>query len=344
MKLRIDLLAALALLATATTASAQDYGVRSTADPDSPLFVDNPEQAGTFSVIGRDPTTGELGVAVHSKTLAVGSRVRGGKGGVAVFAHQAGSNPLYSRIGVELIEAGWSPQEALDFMVRGDSLRNSRQVAVLDMQGRTAAWTSQTSSDWKGHKCGVDYCAQGNTLAGPQVVEAMARSMEESVGKAPLAERLLAALTAGNEAGGDRRGVQSAGLLILYPRSIADFGDWALDLRVDDHRDPFGELKRVLNVRRSQDMMQPVNRMIAAKDYVGAMATARKALELAPTQDGIHVTMAQIHLLEGRKAEALEELAKAVEMNAWNRGQLRRNAQFESLRTDPEFLKIVGGS
>src|SRR5688572_20706477 len=265
MTARSTVLALLLLLAVLPGARAQE--VSSTADPNDPAFIDDPDQPGTFSVIGRDPATGELGVAVHSKTLAVGSRVRGGKGGVAVFAHQAGSNPLYSRIGVELIEAGWSPKEALDFMIRGDSLRNSRQVAVLDMQGRTAAWTSQTSSDWKGHKCGVDYCAQGNTLAGPQVVDAMARSMEESVGKAPLAERLLAALTAGNDAGGDRRGVQSAGLLILYPRSIADYGDWALDLRVDDHRDPFGELKRVLNVRRSQDTMAGVGRMIEAKDY-----------------------------------------------------------------------------
>jgi uncharacterized Ntn-hydrolase superfamily protein len=343
MKLRDGFLVGLLLLVPAL-ADAQDYGVPSTADPNDPAFIDNPDQAGTFSVIGRDPANGELGVAVHSKTLAVGSRVRGGKGGVAVFAHQAGSNPLYSRIGVELIEAGWNPQEALDFMIRGDSMRNSRQVAVLDMQGRTAAWTSQTSSDWKGHKCGVDYCAQGNTLAGPQVVEAMARSMEESAGKAPLAERLLAALTAGNEAGGDRRGVQSAGLLILYPRSIADFGDWALDLRVDDHRDPFGELKRVLNVRRSQDTMGPVNRMITEKKYAEAMATAKQALELAPTQDGIHVTMAQIHLLEGRKAEALAELKIAVDMNRWNKAQLLRNAAFESLRSDPEFVRLTSGS
>jgi uncharacterized Ntn-hydrolase superfamily protein len=343
MKIRTGFLLGLLLLAPVAV-TAQDYGVPSTANPDDPAFIDNPEQAGTFSVIGRDPATGELGVAVHSKTLAVGSRVRGGKGGVAVFAHQAGSNPLYSRIGVELIEAGWNPKEALDFMIRGDSMRDSRQVAVLDMQGRTAAWTSQESSDWKGHKCGVDYCAQGNTLAGPQVVDAMARSMEESVGKAPLAERLLAALTAGNDAGGDRRGMQSAGLLILVPRSIADFGDWALDLRVDDHRNPFVELKRVLNVRRSQDTMAGVNRLITDKKYAEAMATAKKALELAPTQDGIHMTMAQIHLLEGRKAEALAELKIAVEMNRWNKGQLQRNANFESLKSDPEFIRITSGS
>jgi uncharacterized Ntn-hydrolase superfamily protein len=343
MRFRTTLLAGLMLFA-ATAVSAQEYGVPSTANPDDPAFIDNPDLPGTFSVIGRDPATGELGIAVHSKTLAVGSRVRGGKGGVAVFAHQSGSNPMYSTIGAELLEAGWSPQEAMDYMVKGDSGRAGRQNAIVDIKGRTAAYTSPTISDWKGHKCGVDYCAQGNTLAGPQVVDAMAKYMEETAGKMPLAERLLNALSAGNDQGGDRRGVQSVGLMILLPRSIADFGDRALDLRVDDHRDPFGEMQRVLRVRRSQDTMGPVNRMIADKKYAEAMATAKKALELAPTQDGIHMTMAQIHLLEGRKADALKELAIAVQMNRWNKGQLQRNAAFESLKADPEFIRITSGS
>ena len=336
MKLRAPLLATLLFLTSALAARAQEN------DPAG--FVDNPDLPGTFSVIGRDPATGELGIAVHSKTLAVGSRVRGGKGGVAVFAHQSGSNPLYSTIGAELLEAGWTPQEALDFMVKGDSGRASRQVAVLDIYGRTAAYTSPTISDWKGHKCGLDYCAQGNTLAGPEVVEAMARSMEQSVGKEPIAERLLNALEAGNGAGGDRRGMQSVGLMILLPRSIADFGDRALDLRVDDARDPFQEMHRVLNVRRGQDMMGGVNPKIAAKDYAGAMAVAQAALALSPAADNIYVAMAQIHLLAGRKADALVALRTAVEMNPWNRGQLKRNAAFDALKSDPEFMRIVGVS
>ena len=341
MRLRIGLLATLVLLAAASPALAQ---VPSTADPDDPAFIDNPDLPGTFSVIGRDPATGELGIAVHSKTLAVGSRVRGGKGGVAVFAHQSGSNPLYSTIGAELLEAGWSPQEALDFMVKGDSGRAGRQVSVLGIDGRSAAYTSPTISDWKGHKCGVDYCAQGNTLAGPEVVEAMATYMEQSVGKEPLAERLLHALKAGNDQGGDRRGMQSLGLMILLPRSIADFGDRALDLRVDDARDPFAEMQRVVNVRRGQDMMGRMNPLIAAQDYVGAMELAQQALSLSPAADNIYVSMAQIHLLAGRKTEALAMLRKAVEMNPWNKGQLRRDARFDSIKTDPEFMRIVGAS
>src|SRR5688572_9539154 len=158
-------------------------------------------EEGTFSIIGRDPATGELGIAVHSKTIAVGARTRGGKGGVAVFAHQSASNPMYSTIGVELLEAGLTPQQALDMMLRSDEGRDNRQVAILDSRGRTAAFTSPTITDWKGHRCGANYCAQGNTLTGPQVVEAMALSFEASSG--PLAERLLDALDAAQAQGGD---------------------------------------------------------------------------------------------------------------------------------------------
>src|ERR1700683_1087030 len=103
-------------------------------------------EEGTFSIIGRDPKSGELGVAVQSKTIAVGSRTRGGKGGVAIIAHQAGSNPMYSAIGIQLLEAGMSPQQALDMMLRSDEGRNSRQVSILDIQGRTASWTGPSNS------------------------------------------------------------------------------------------------------------------------------------------------------------------------------------------------------
>jgi uncharacterized Ntn-hydrolase superfamily protein len=343
MRFGVTLAAGLLVLAP-VVASAQQPSPPSTSDLADPAFIDNPDLPGTFSVIGRDPATGQLGIAVHSHTLAVGARVRGGRANVAVFAHQSGSDPLYSEIGVPLLQAGWTPQEALDFMVKGDSSRNSRQVAILDMQGRTAAYTSPTISDWKGHKCGVDYCAQGNTLAGPEVVDSMAASMLSSAGKGiPLADRLLNALEAGNRQGGDRRGVESVGILILKQRTQADFGDRELDLRVDDARDPFAEMHRVLNVSHSQRMAGGVGRLIAAKDYAGAIATAKQALELAPTQDGPHMSMAQAYLLQGQKAQALAELKIAVEMNAWNKGQLRKDARFESIRTDPEFLKIVAG-
>lgn len=298
-----------------------------------------PDEEGTFSIIGRDPATGELGVAVHSKTIAVGSRVRGGKGGVAVFAHQSGSNPMYSDIGVKLLEAGMTPQQALDYMVRADEGRAGRQVSVLDIQGRTAAYTSPTITEWKGHKCGVNYCAQGNTLAGPEVVDNMARSFENSTG--PLAERLLDALEAGQKAGGDKRGVESAGLMILKPLTIAGYGDRALDLRVDEHKDPFGELRRILNAVRSGDIRGQVSQRLQANDFKGAMERAIAARDKSPEIDGNWVTLAQVHLRMGQKAEALAAIRKAVELNPANKKQLPLNRAFEELLNDPEFKRIM---
>lgn len=298
-----------------------------------------PDEEGTFSIIGRDPNTGELGIAVHSKTIAVGSRVRGGKGGVAVFAHQSGSNPMYSDIGVKLLEAGMTPQQALDYMVRADEGRNSRQVSILDIQGRTAAWTSPTITDWKGHKCGVNYCAQGNTLAGPEVVDNMAKSFESSTG--PLAERLLDALEAGQKGGGDKRGVESAGLMILKPLTIAGYGDRALDLRVDEHKDPFGELRRILNAVRSGDIRGQVTERLNANDMKGAMEKAIAARDKSPEIDANWVTLAQVHLRMGQKAEALAAIKKAVELNPANKKQLPLNRTFEQLWMDPEFRRIM---
>jgi uncharacterized Ntn-hydrolase superfamily protein len=139
-----------------------------------------------------------------------------------------------------------TPQQALDFMLKADNGGATRQVAILDIHGRTAAWTSPTISDWKGHKCGVNYCAQGNTLAGPEVVDAMAASFESSTG--PLALRLLTALDSAQAKGGDRRGMQSAAILILKPLALAGFSDIAVDLRVDEHAQPLVELRRILNL------------------------------------------------------------------------------------------------
>ena len=179
--LRASMLWAAVWVVWAVPAFAQDY---------------DPDLLGTYSIIARDPATGELGMGVQSKAFAVGNRVAGAKGGVGVIAHQAVSNPMYSYLGLPLLEAGMSPQEALDQMVLGDEGRARRQVAILDMEGRSASWTGPNCTDWKGHHCGTNYCAQGNTLAGPEVLDAMVKSFESSgtSGNVPLAERLLAAL------------------------------------------------------------------------------------------------------------------------------------------------------
>ncbi len=300
-----------------------------------------PEEEGTFSILGRDPATGELGVAVHSHTIASGARVRGGKGGVAVFAHQAGSDPMYSDIGIKLIEQGMTPQQALDFMLKADDGGKQRQVAILDIQGRTANWTSPTITDWKGQKAGLNYSAQGNTLTGPDVVDNMAAAFEASAGKLPLAERLLNALEAGQQAGGDKRGVESAGLLILKPLTVQGYGDKVIDLRVDEHKDPFGELHRILRATRTGEMRTQIAALLKANDLNGAMAKAIVARDTSPEIDANYLSLAEVYLRTDQKPEAIAALGKSIEINPANKRQLPLNKTFESLRTEPEFKKII---
>lgn len=296
----------------------------------------------TFSIIGRDPVAGELGMAVQSKTIATGARSRGGKGGVAVVAHQAASNPMYGIMGVTLLEAGMTPQQALDMMLRSDEGRERRQVSILDIQGRTATWTGSSNSDFKGGKCGANYCAQGNTLTTLKVLDAMASSFESSSG--PLAERLLDALDAGEAAGGEKRGMESAALWILKPLSIQDFGDHELDLRVDDSRNPFVELRRILNAVRSGQMVTEANQKLAANDLKGALEILMAAKAKAPTNDGAWVALARVHFQLGQKAAALADLREAVALNPSNKKQLQVNKSFEPLYKDPEFIAVVGGN
>jgi uncharacterized Ntn-hydrolase superfamily protein len=298
-----------------------------------------PGEGGTFSIIARDPATGELGMAVQSKTIAVGARTRSGKGGLAVVAHQSASNPMYGELAIELLQAGLTPQAALDFLLRADAGRDTRQVAILDIQGRTAAWTSPSITDWKGHTCGVNYCAQGNTLVGPEVVDAMAASFESSSG--PLAERLVSALEAGQEKGGDRRGTESAALLVLRPLALAGYGDRALDLRVDESKAPIPELRRILTAVRSQETSGDASRLAAKGDLQGALRLALDATTKSPELDGGWVTLASIHLRLGARAEALKALAKAVELNPANRRQLPANTNFKALADDPEFKRLL---
>lgn len=301
--------------------------------------ISQPE--GTFSVVARDPGSGELGMAVQSKALATGSRTITIKGGVAAIAHQSQSNPMYGTLGVELLTAGMPPQQALDLMLRSDEGRNTRQVAIVDASGRTAAWTGSDAVDWKGHHCGRDYCAQGNTLTGPDVVQAMVKSFESSTG--PLAERMLSALDAGQAAGGDARGTQAAAIVVAKPLAgSAGFGDRVVDLRVDDHRAPLVELRRLLNMFRSRQLVANAYARLEEKNLPEAASAALAARDRSPESDEAWVVLAATELRAGRRSTALDALRRAVELNPANRRQLPKNQNFETLFADPEFKKIVG--
>ena len=298
------------------------------------------DYTGTFSIIGLDPATGELGMAVQSKAFAVGNRTVTGKGGLVVLAHQAQSNPMYGALAVQLVQAGMTPQEALDQIVRGDEGRERRQVAILDIHGRGAAWTGSGASDWKGHRCGKNYCTQGNILAGPEVVDGMARSFETSSG--PLADRLMAALDAAQAAGGDARGMQGASITIFKPLAgAAGWSDRMIDLRVDDHRTPLVELRRLLNIHWSGQLIMEGNQKINSGDVQGGLSTLIAARDKSPGNDNAWVALASAYLKAGKKAEALDALAKALEINPAAKRGLQRNTNFTALSADPEFVRLV---
>jgi uncharacterized Ntn-hydrolase superfamily protein len=198
----------------------------------------------TFSIVAFDPETDSLGVAVQSKFLAVGSVVPWARAGVGVLATQAMANYNYGPRGLDLMSEGNSAEQTLEALTSADEDREHRQLGVVDARGRASTFTGSECFDWAGGVTGEHYAAQGNILVGKETVEAMANAYEETDGD--LATRLLEALDAGQGAGGDSRGKQSAALLVV--RKGGGYGgdnDRGVDLRVDDHPEPIGELIRI---------------------------------------------------------------------------------------------------
>ncbi|HXW51007.1 MAG TPA: DUF1028 domain-containing protein, partial [Candidatus Acidoferrales bacterium] len=203
----------------------------------------------TFSIVAADRTASELGVAVQSKFLAVGAAVPWAIGGVGAIATQAWANTTYGPRGLELLQGGHDPAEVIDLLIGSDDQAEHRQVGIVDSEGRSSTYTGSKCMEWAGGIARRDFAAQGNILAGKAVVEGMVDSFESSTGR--LADRLIAALRAGQAAGGDRRGKQSAALYIVKPSGgYGGFNDRYVDLRVDDHPEPIEELARLLELHK----------------------------------------------------------------------------------------------
>ena len=252
----------------------------------------------TFSIVAFDPSTGDLGVAVTSKFPAVGSGVPWAKAGVGAVATQAAANLSYGEEGLAWMARGKSAPETLQKVVSADPGREDRQVGMVDAKGRPATFTGKNCFNWAGGKTGKHYAVQGNILVSGDTVDAVARTFEASTGE--LADRLVAALEAGQAAGGDRRGRESAALLVV--RKGAGYGgkgDRWVDLRVDDHPEPLKELRRLLGIhhlyfgRTDRARVHPIDATLAKElqqvlakrgFYKGAVdgrydAATRKALE-----------------------------------------------------------------
>jgi uncharacterized Ntn-hydrolase superfamily protein len=202
----------------------------------------------TWSILARDPD-GAFGIAIASRFLAVGVLCPHARSGVGALATQALVNPMYGEPGLALLAQGTPPAEVVRMLIEPDTGRDHRQLHVLDARGRVAAHTGSACIGWCGHLAGELYSVAGNMLAGQQVLQETA-SAYERWSALPFAERLLAALEAGDAAGGDKRGKQAAALLVCTTESYP-----ALDLRVDDHEEPFRELRRLYE--KSGERLQP---------------------------------------------------------------------------------------
>lgn len=211
----------------------------------------------TWSILARDPTTGELGAAVATRFFAVGALAIHVEGAVGALATQALINPMYAVQGMPQLRAGAMPQDVIADLLAGDAGWAHRQIHVLDATGRIAAHTGVDCVDWCGSVRGTDVSVAGNMLAGPDVVARTLAAYEAASG--PMAERLLTALQAGEEAGGDKRGKQSAALRVCSRDPYPD-----LDIRVDDHPDPLPELRRLHAV--SQERFALFRRFLAGAD------------------------------------------------------------------------------
>lgn len=222
----------------------------------------------TFSIVAYDPETGDLGVAVESKFFSVGPVVPWARAKVGAIATQSYANVAYGPDGLALLASGQSARETVVKLTQADEGRERRQLGIVDARGTVASYTGAKCNEWAGHYEGSNFCVQGNLLTGEEVVKAMTAAFEKARGEkeTELADWLMAALQAGQDAGGDKRGQQSAALLVV--REKGGFGganDRYIDLRVEDHAEPIKELARLLEIHKKFFASAHRNRPIQKK-------------------------------------------------------------------------------
>lgn len=235
----------------------------------------------TFSIVARDPNTGELGVAVQSHWFSVGPLVAWAEAGIGAVATQSFVDPNYGRSGLQLLRSGKSAPEALKELLARDKTPDVRQVAIIDSKGRIDAWTGKTNIQSAGHIIGKDFSVQANLMLDDKVWPAMARAFENT--KGDLAERMLAALDAAQAVGGDIRGKQSAALVVVTGKPTGDpWKDRTFDLRVDDSPEPLKELRRLVTLQRAYNHMNAGDLAVEHKDNEGALREYSAAEKLVP--------------------------------------------------------------
>lgn len=270
----------------------------------------------TFSIVAIDPANGDLGVAVASRVFGVGNHVPWAEAGVGAIATQASMNASYGPHGLELLKQGLTAQQVMDKLLAEDTYPNKegRQFAIVDAKGNIAVYTGPGANDWKGHIKGPTFSVQGNILVGPQVVQAMAKTFEESKGE--LAERLLAALKAGDDAGGDRRGRQSASILVVRKgggSSLAN--DRLVYINIDDHVDPLYELARELPLQFAMSYGGKRGTLAREGKIKEAYELSEKLAHWTPRNPTAHMHVGFLAYLAGDKNRSIQAFQKAHELN-----------------------------
>jgi uncharacterized Ntn-hydrolase superfamily protein len=298
-----------------------------------------PPGPATFSIVAADPEAGETGVAVASRFFAVGSVVPFARAGVGAVATQANANTTFGPRGLDLLERGLSAEEVVRVLLRADG-DQARQMGVVTASGDSATSTGPKCNAWAGGRHGPGYAVQGNILAGEPVVAAMEKSFLGSKGKR-LAERLYAAIVAGDAAGGDSRGHQSAALVVVRAGGgFNGFSDRAVDLRVDDHADPIGELGRLLGMSLVNDDWNRGWAAFTAKKYPEALRAQERAAAGAEKQPGmlpeVLYDLAVIRAANGDRDGAMRALTRALSLNPKLRTQADSDPDLASLRPFPK--------
>jgi uncharacterized Ntn-hydrolase superfamily protein len=308
---------------------------------DRPLL--KPPPVSTFSIIAIDPRNGDMGVAVASRYFSVGSVVPWAFAGVGAVATQANVNVGYGPKGIDLLREGLSAKQVLDRLLAEDTFegKDGRQVAIVDAHGNLATYTGPNAPHWAGDRQGRTWSAQGNILVGPQVPESMGKAFDSTSGE--LAEKLYAALKAGDDAGGDARGHQSASMLVVRKQGGRNLNnDRYIYINVDDHPQPLIELRRLLDLNLAYLYENEGDRLLAAGKKAEALSAQRKGVAYAPKQADAHTGLGFLEYINGNKDAALKEFREAMRLDPDFKKQFDATIgwekEFKVVLEDKEFI------
>ena len=296
--------------------------------------------AHTYSIVARDPATGEMGVAVQSHYFSVGPVVPWAEAGVGAVATQSLVLVDYGPNGLALMRQGLTAQQALDSLVKADPHNEGRQVAMVDAKGNVATYSGKNCIPFAGHKGGAQYSCQANLMASDKVWPAMSEAFEKAQGD--LAERMMQALEAGQRAGGDIRGMQSAAILIVKGQSTGKpWADKVMDLRVEDDAQPLKELRRLMKLRRAYDLEDRGDNFISEKKPEEALKAYEEASKLAPEVVELNFWAAVSMYSNGREKEALKLFREVFSRESQWADLVPRLAEVGLFPNDPKKIEEV---